>query len=167
MQNPARNNNRQNAENLSPRSAKLDGHNHDALQKIVLRKKDLTRPVVKEFIHVSKHLDDDFVELLLAEARYRARIPEFLEILTELEDPPAKYEMSPRSVRLPEFIEEEWVKKGFKPSEIDRQMLHAYDDKIVRAIENYEYNNGLLDEKLRFKKTGNKKSRKEMTLSRG
>lgn len=29
---------------------------------------------VKEFTHVSKHLDDDFVELLLREARKRAGI---------------------------------------------------------------------------------------------
>lgn len=167
MQNRSANNARSSAHSFSLEDAKLDSQSSNKVKKRVLSKKDIERPVVKEFIHVSKHLDDDFVELLLKEAQYRARIPEFLEILEEADDPPAKYETSPRSVKLPEFIQTEWVDKGFKPSEIDRQMLKAYDEKLVRAIENYEYNNGLLDHDLRFKKVGNKRSRKEMTLSHG
>lgn len=160
-------NNNQN--NTAPKAAKgtgqylkFDTFNNGVVQKDDLRKEDLERPVVREFISVSKHLDDDFVELMLAEARHRARIPTFLERVAKYENPPEKYERSPRNLRLPEFIQKEWIDKGFLPAEIDRQMLAAYDEKIVRAIENYEYNNGLLDEKLRFLKAGNKRSRREM-----
>lgn len=154
------------AHRFSPNEENVDVRQQELLKEVGLLEKYLDRPIVKEFIHVAKHLDDDFVELLLVEARHRARIPEFLEFVSGLNSPPAKYETSPRNVRLPEFIQSEWIDKGFKPEEIDRQMLKAYDEKLVRAIENYEYNNGLLDESLRFKKVGNKRSRKEMTLSK-
>lgn len=143
----------------------LDVLSGEMVQIGVLRKEDLDRSVVREFISVSRHLDDDFVGLLLAEARYRARIPEFLEKLKGHQNPPAQYDQSPRNLRLPDFIQQEWIGKGFSPSEIDRQMLAAYDPKIVRAIENYEYNNGLLGKELRFTKTGNRRSRKEMTIN--
>ncbi len=85
MKNNSENNARSHAYHPSLNKAKLDTYNPNGLKQVVLPKKDLERPVVKEFIHVSKHLDDDFVELLLAEARYRARIPEFLEFLEELD----------------------------------------------------------------------------------
>ena len=143
----------------------LDARNYDVVEETVLRKKDLERPVVQEFISVSKHLDDDYVEMLLVEARHRARIPVFVEKLQSPPNPPALYAQSPRNLKLPDFIRKEWIDKGFNPSEIDRQMLDAYDPKIVRAIENYEYNNGLLDKDLRFTKTGNRRSRKEMSVS--
>lgn len=130
-------------------------------------KKDKYKPIVKEFVSVSKHLDDDFTDLLLAEARYRARIPAFLEMVSELDSPPAKYGTLLGNAQLPEFIRTEWVDKGFKPDEIDRQMLDAYDENLVSAIESYEKNNGLLEGALRFKRVENKMPLNKIDLTHG
>jgi len=164
MANNDQNSNRLRVKNSLSNYVDLDAPHTEVVEKIVLRKKDLDRKVVREFISVSKHLDDNFVELLLAEAYHRARIPEFLDIISNYAAPPMKYADSPRNLKLPDFIQREWINKGFNPPEIDRQMLAEYDKKLVRAIENYEYNHGLLDDKMRFQKAGNKKSRREMNL---
>lgn len=150
--------------NTSANIQNVDARNTDVLDSGVLKKEDTGRSVVHEFISVSKHLDDDFVELLLAEARHRARIPAFVERVLEAKNIPKQYAESPRNLRLPEFIKQEWINKGFLPHEIDRQMLAAYDSKLVRAIENYEYNHGPLDQSMSFPKVGNRRSKREMKM---
>lgn len=132
---------------------------------LVSRKEDRKSPLIQEWISVTDHLDDDDFELLLAEAKQRARVTIFVKELNAREDRPMQYAASPRNLKLTDFIEQEWVAKGFNPLSIDRKMLGAYDDKLVRAIENYEYNNGFLPEHLRFPKVGNRRSKREMSAS--
>jgi hypothetical protein len=97
-----------------------------------------SRPVVREFKSVSRHLDDDFVELMLKEARHRARIPTFLERIHNSENPPQGYEYAggQKKGQLADFIQIEWLDKGFNPNDIDRQMLEAYDAELVKSLKN-------------------------------
>ena len=93
-------------------------------------------PKTTNFTSVSRHLDGDFVELLLAEARHRARIPTFLEKITKSGNPPQRYQYVAPSQKktLSQFIQNEWVGKGYTPNEIDHEMLKAYDPELVKAL---------------------------------
>ena len=149
-----------------------DNHNNNIcntadlhVKKGVLVKEDKRNRLVKEWESTIHHLTNDDVEVLLKEAKRRARFAVFKENITDTENPPSLYENAPRNLSLVDFIENEWLKKGFNPNNYERGIVGAYDKKLLRAIENYEYNHGLLPEEFRFPKTRNRLSKHELNAA--
>lgn len=132
------------------------------IKKGVLIEDKKRKRLVKEWESTVHHLTNEDVEVLLKEAKRRARFAVFKDKILDTEDPPELYENAPRNLNLKEFIANEWLKKGFNPNDYERGLIGAYDKKLVRAIENYEYNHGLLPEELRFPKTRNRLSKHEL-----
>lgn len=146
-------------------SKNLASRNENSLPFQSIMKEKSGNPHFIEWVSITEHLDETDMQLLLQEARSRARVSLFLNRISESRCPPIRYIESPRGLGLKEFIEREWISKGFLPHEIDRRMLAAYDKKLVRAIENFEYANGILPDALRFPKVGNRRSKKERGLT--
>lgn len=122
------------------------------------------QPLVEEWMSIAEHLDEDDLIHLLTKAKQLAQVRLFAKSMEDKAEKPMLYVDSPRGLKLTDFIEREWLRKGFSPRDIDRKKLAAYDEKLVRAIENYEYSNGILPESLRFPKVGNRRSKKEMVM---
>lgn len=116
-----------------------------------------------EWIAVSDDLTDEDRESLLKEARVLAKQNILLRELRTSDRRPNPYENPSRKLSLVEFIQTEWVDKGWNPPDIERAVVSKFDPKLLKACTDYESKRvKTLPEGLRFKKNRNRTSYAEL-----
>lgn len=105
----------------------------------------------KQFAEVAPYLNEKHLAAILEKARHDARIGRFLAEINASDNRPGLYRDKPGWMSLPEFLKTEWLAKGWLRDDVDRQMVEAYDDGLLRGIINFEANHGRLPDDLQFK----------------
>lgn len=119
----------------------------DRQQTFYMRRDDFA----KQFAEVAPYLNEKQLEAILERARHDARIGRFLAEINASNTRPALYRDKPGWMSLPEFLRTEWLAKGWLRDDVDRQMVGAYDDGLLRGVINFEANHGRLPDELQFK----------------
>lgn len=105
---------------------------------------------LRQFADVATHLSEDQRTKILRKAQHDARIGRFLADIRNKKNPPSLYRDKPSWMSVPEFLRTEWLNKGILHKEIDRKMVAAYDEDLIRGIINFEATHGRLPEELQF-----------------